>query len=71
MGPNEHQGGLDQSLVNVGVPGPLPSVTPLFRGHLPVSVPVPVVAVVGVVPCRPVVVRTLLVAFIMVLFALL
>lgn len=70
MGPNEPQG-IGPSLVNVGVPGPVPGVTPLFGSHLPVSVPVAVVAVVGVVPCRPVVVRALLVAFIMVLLALL
>lgn len=72
--PDELQGGgFGLSLVDVGVSGPFPCVTPLFGSHLPLSVPVsvPVVVVMVVVTCRPVVVRALLVPFIMVLFALL
>lgn len=59
--------------VDVGVSGPFPCITPLFGGHLPLSVPVsvPVVVVVVVFPGRPVVMmRALFVAFIMVLLAL-
>ena len=72
-GPNELQEGLGLSLVNVGVSGPFPSVSPLFGSHLPLSVPVsvPVVVVMVVVTCWPVVVGALLVPFIMVLLALL
>lgn len=65
--------GFGLSLMYVGVSGPLPCVTPLFGSHLPLSVPVsvPVVVVMVVVPPRPVVMRALLVAFVMVLLALL
>lgn len=72
-GPNELQEGFGLSLVDVGVSGPFPCITPLFGSHLPLSVPVsvPVVVVMVVVSCQPVVVvRALLVAFVMVLFAL-
>lgn len=71
--PHELQEGFGRSLVDVRVSDPLPCVTPLFGSHLPLSVPVSiaVVVVMVVVTCRPVVVvRALLVAFIMVLFAL-
>ena len=71
--PDELQEGFGLSLVDVRVPGPLPRLTPLFGSHLPLSVPVsvPVVVVMVVVARGPVVVRALLVAFVMVLFALL
>lgn len=58
--------------VDVGVSGPFPCIPSFFRGHLPLSVSVPiVVVVVVVVPGGPVVmVRALFVAFIMVLLTL-
>ena len=60
------------SLVNVGVSGPVPCVSPLFGGHLPLSVPVAVVVVVVVVTCWSVVLVTArLVALVVVLLALL